>query len=138
MSQTDPLACAWYSEIGSRLDLTVNGSLLDGVFHSVDGPRGDFRVIGSVDPDSSQPDRALAFSVCWIDCDGSNEFRSVSSYTGQYHRTMDGDEFINTIFLLVDETGKQFASTFVGYDNFRKSPPSEEVVRMRRAQSRRR
>ena len=132
MPGTDPLSRVWYSKVGSKLELVVRGSKLEGYFHSTEGPAGKFEVFGSVDPDASLPDRALSFSVCWIRSDSSNKYRSVSSYTGQYHRFDDGEEVINTVFLLVDETGKQFASTFVGYDNFDTTEPSPEQIKKAR------
>jgi hypothetical protein len=112
----DPLNGTWYSGAGSRLELRVEESGLRGTFYRAED--GSARpLVGSVDPDASQPHRALGFSICWIADDESSPYRSVTSYTGQFHA--DRNE-IATIFLLVDETSsqKQYASTFVGYDNF--------------------
>ncbi len=135
MSGHDPLSGVWYTGVGSKLELKVNGSKLEGYFHSTEGPGGKYDVVGSVDPDPTLPNRALSFSVSWISLDTPNEYRSVTSYTGQYHRhDSDGDEVINTIFLLADETTakKQYASTFVGYDNFVRTRPSAEQIEKER------
>jgi len=131
MSGHDPLSGVWYSGVGSKLELRVNGSRLEGFFHSTEGPGGKYELVGSVDPDANLPNRALSFSVSWIASDTPNEHRSVTSYTGQYHRyDQDGDEVINTVFLLADETSpkKQYSSTFVGYDNFERTRASEEQI----------
>lgn len=135
MNGQDPLSGVWYSGVGSKLELKVNGSRLEGFFHSTEASGGKYELVGSVDPDPNLPNRALSFSVCWIESDTPNEYRSVSSYTGQYHRyDSDDDEVINTIFLLADETGpkKQFASTFVGYDNFGRTQPSPDQIKKAR------
>src|ERR1700722_16997635 len=101
MRGSDPLSGVWFSEVGSKLELRVTGSEIRGFFHSTEGPSGKFKLHGSVDSDPSLPNRALSFSVSWINEDTPNEYRSVSSYTGQYHRA-GGDDVINTIFLLAD------------------------------------
>jgi Avidin family len=131
MSANDPLSGIWYSGVGSKLELEVKGSELRGFFHSTEAPGGKFPVVGSVDPDPRLPNRALSFSVSWITPDTAKGYRSVTSYTGQYHRWDDEDETINTIFLMADETrpNKQYASTFVGYDNFGRNEPSLEDVK---------
>jgi hypothetical protein len=131
MNKRDPLSGVWYSGVGSQLKLEVSGSKLKGFFHSTEGPKGKYALVGSVDPDPSLPNRALSFSVSWIRADTDNDQRSVTSYTGQYHRyESDDEEAINTIFLLADETSprKQFASTFVGYDNFARERPSAKEI----------
>lgn len=128
----DPLAGTWYSTAGSKLELKIQGSELMGSFTSTENPGPAFDVRGSVDPDPNIPDRALSFSVCWIDEKTKSKYRSVSSYTGQYHHT-DSEDIIETIFLLVDETSinKQFVSTFVGYDNFYRDQPDQGKVKKR-------
>jgi hypothetical protein len=129
MGAPDPISGLWYSGVGSKLEITVTNSELRGYFHSTEGPNGKFPLVGSVDPDSSLPNRALSFSVSWITADTPNEYRSVTSYTGQYHRS-GGDEVIKTIFLLADETAptKQYASIFVGYDNFARTEPTKDQI----------
>jgi Avidin family len=131
MKGQDPLAGVWYSGVGSKLELKVNGSRLEGFFQSTEAPGGKYPLVGSVDPDASQPNRALAFSVSWIDADRPNKFRRVSSYTGQYHQNSNREDVINTIFLLSDETRprQQYVSTYVGYDNFERIRPSAEQIK---------
>ncbi|HXO00238.1 MAG TPA: avidin/streptavidin family protein [Candidatus Acidoferrales bacterium] len=127
MSGNDPLDGVWYSGVGSKLELSVKGSELSGYFHSKEGPGGKYRLIGSIDPDPDRDNRALSFSVSWITPDTPKDRRSVTSYTGQYHRS---HEVIRTIFLLADETSptKQYVSTFVGYDNFSRMEPAADLA----------
>jgi hypothetical protein len=135
MSKKDPLAGVWYSGVGSKLELEVDGSRLTGSFDSAEAPGGRFPVYGSVDLDSTLPNRALAFTVSWIQEGTKLEYRSVTSYTGQYHSLPDGEEVIRTTFLLAEETrpGKEYASTYVGYDNFKRTAPSSNEVKTARA-----
>ena len=116
----------WYSKIGSTLNLIVTGSELTGWFSRASNPSDTYVLHGSVDPDQSLSNRALSFSVSWIKEGTSSEYRSVTSYTGQYHRLPDSREVINTIFLLQDESTpqRQYASTMVHYDNFSRDEPT--------------
>jgi hypothetical protein len=131
MNGKDPIYGTWYSGVGSKLELEVNGSELRGFFHSTEGPDGKYPLVGSIDPDPSLPNRALSFSVSWITPKTPRERRSVTSYTGQFHRS---HEIIKTIFLLADETSpsKQYVSTFVGYDNFVRVQPAAAQVETER------
>ena len=117
----------WYSGAGSKLELHENGSELTGTFDSTENPGGgSFEVHGSIDPDGTRPNRALAFSVAWIDGSTPSEDRSVTSYTGQYHHSdLDGGDVIQVVFLLANETPpkKAYASVFVGSDVFRRIGP---------------
>jgi Avidin family len=132
---SDPISGDWYSGVGSKLELVVTGSEIHGLFHSTEGPVGKFPVVGSVDPDPTLANRALSFSISWITPETPKEYRSVTSYTGQYHQSdASGDEVIRTIFLLADETSpaKQYASIFIGYDNFSKTRPSASQIEKER------
>lgn len=134
MRQKDPLSGVWYSGVGSKLEIKVSGSRLAGYFHSTEAPGGKFPINGSVDPDPDLPNRALAFTVSWIQVGAKPKYRSVTSYTGQYHRLRDGEEVIRATFLLAEETppGKQYASTYVGYDNFERTVPTSAAVKKAR------
>src|SRR4029079_8090568 len=120
----------WYSPVGSRLELEEKGSELTGSFDSTENPGGGaFAVHGSIDPDHTPANRALSFSVAWIDGSTPPEFRSVTSYTGQYHDD-DDVETIDVVFLLANETtpAKAYASVFVGSDIFpRKRATDDEM-----------
>lgn len=121
----------WYSPVGSLLELEEHGAELKGKFNSTENQGGGaFDVHGSIDPDGSLPNRALSFSVAWIKGSAPVEYRSVTSYTGQYHNE-DGEEVIDVVFLLVNETtpAKSYASVFVASDVFTRNPPSDEEVK---------
>jgi hypothetical protein len=129
----------WYSPVGSMLVLEEHGAELTGKFDSTENPGGGaFDVHGSVDPDVNQPDRALSFSVAWMKGSAPLQYRSVTSYTGQYHKG-DGEEVIDVVFLLVNETtpAQSFSSVSVASDVFTRNPPSDEEVK-RAATKRRR
>jgi hypothetical protein len=117
----------WYSAVGSRLELKEKGSELHGTFDSTESSTGKpFPLHGSVDPDTSLKNRALSFSVAWIDksTPPTSKNRSVTSYTGQYHNDK-GVETIQVVFLLANETtpAKAYASVFVGSDIFTRTKP---------------
>src|SRR5580693_10795158 len=95
-NKADPLTGAWYSGVGSRLELHVHGARLTGYLASTEDGGERFPLHGSVDPDPHQSDRTLSFSIAWITPDAPDAFRSVTSYTGQYHADA---EAIETIFL---------------------------------------
>ncbi|MGE5342674.1 MAG: avidin/streptavidin family protein [Candidatus Omnitrophota bacterium] len=129
---SDPLDGIWYSSVGSVLKLEINGKTIGGVFSSKQNPDGGYySVNGSIDPDTTLANRALSFSVAWFNEKNPNPgYRSVTSYTGQYHQTAHG-ECINTTFLMVDETSpaNEYASTYIGFDNFCKKEYTEEEIR---------
>ena len=131
-----PLSGTWYSAVGSRLELSENGDELNGYFESVENPGGGkFKLRGSVDPNVKLQNRALSFSVAWMADAVPDEFRSVTSYTGQYHRLPDGREVIKTIFLMADETtpARQYSSVSVGHDTFTREKPSVDEIAMETA-----
>jgi hypothetical protein len=117
----------WYSAVGSRLQLKEKGSELYGTFDSTESATGkSFSLHGSVDPNTSLKNRALSFSVSWIDksTPPKSKHRSVTSYTGQYHNDK-GVETIQVVFLLVNGTApaNAYASVFVGSDIFTRTKP---------------
>ncbi|AXT60366.1 hypothetical protein D1816_08380 [Aquimarina sp. AD10] len=111
-----PIYGHWESEAGSKLFLASQGSILHGSFTREGGrPR---RLLGTIDNHQPIKDKglALSFSVYWPS-NNDPEYRSVTSYTGQFHPT---ENKITTIFLLANETipSKDYASVFVGNDVF--------------------
>jgi hypothetical protein len=127
-----PINGIWYSSIGSELKLEEHGSELKGSFDSVQQPGKAFELHGSVYPNEERPNRSLSFSVAWPEDPASAKYRSVSSYTGQYHHVDGVGEFIDVVFLLVDETmpSRSFASVFVGHDRFMREKPGPARIDM--------
>lgn len=114
----DNLSGTWYSGVGSTLELQVSGGTLTGFFESTEtNPSKKYPLTGLVDPDTARHNRVLAFVVSWIDNISSSKYRSISSYTGQFHSK---DNEINVTLLITDETSihKQYRSTLVAHDTF--------------------
>lgn len=125
MSQTNPLNGIWYSSVGSKLELEVNGTVLKGQFYSTQDPVL-VPVFGSVASVQPNPDfLPVAFSASWPA--GDDYGPSVTSYTGQY-TNKNGHEQIEVIFLLADqvESTVLWKSTSIASDVFtRKNPRTD-------------
>jgi len=124
MSGSNPLNGTWYSKVGSKLDLEVNGSELKGKFDSTQDPSGYVPVFGSVasvDPNYSNF-LPVAFSAAWPA--GKDYGPSVTSYTGQYTNE-NGQEQIEVIFLLANqvESTVLWKSTSIASDIFKRTHP---------------
>ncbi len=123
MSQANPLNGIWYSSVGSKLVLEVDGTVLVGKFDSTQDPNGFVRVFGSVASAQSNPDfLPVAFSASWPG--GDDYGPSVTSYTGQY-TNKDGYEQIEVIFLLANQVKSTvlWKSTGIASDVFRREDP---------------
>jgi hypothetical protein len=122
----------WYGKSGSKLNLEVYGSEIKGTYETPRCKGGTCKIHGSIDPDSKQSNRALSFSVSWFDEKGNpigGNYRSVTSYTGQYHK-FDNTEIIEVTFLLVNETSytKEYASTFVHHDTLTRNKINNNLI----------
>ena len=123
MSGSNPLNDTWYSAVGSKLDLEVNGSELKGKFHSTQDPSASVPVVGSVAGADANPNFIpVAFSAAWPA--GDDYGPSVTSYTGQYSNE-DGQEQIEVIFLLVNQVASTvlWKSTSIASDVFTRTQP---------------
>jgi hypothetical protein len=124
MSGSNPLNGTWYSSVGSKLDLEVNGSELKGKFHSTQDPSGSVPVLGAV-ATSVDPNPAflpVAFSAAWPA--GKDYGPSVTSYTGQYTNENDQEQ-IEVIFLLANqvESTVLWKSTSIASEIFKRTHP---------------
>ena len=122
MSGSNPLNGTWYSSVGSKLELEVNGSELKGNFESTQDP-GSAPVFGSVANVDPNPNfLPVAFSAAWPA--GNDYGPSVTSYTGQYTNE-NGQEQIQVIFLLADqvESTVLWKSTSIASDVFKRTYP---------------
>lgn len=96
-----PLNGTWYSAVGSKLILEVNGTEITGKFDSTQDPGAFVPVTGVVaDVTAGSDFIPIAFTASWPGGDGYSP--SVTSYTGQYTEE-NGVEKIETIFLLADQ-----------------------------------
>ena len=120
MSQASPLNGTWYSSVGSRLELRVEGNALKGHFHSTQAT-GRAPVFGSVVDDPGSQFLPVAFSASWPA--GEDYGPSVTSYTGQYSNK-NGHEQIEIIFLLADQVASTvlWKSTSIAWDVFTRQP----------------
>jgi hypothetical protein len=121
------LAGIWYSERGSRLEISVNDAgRIEGSYTRPHGKSaGDFRLVGMVDPAQSDGNRCLAFVVLWNNQQLNQH--SISAWCGQYH-SASGDEFLDMTWLLTEEVapGDDWKSTRIGKDIFHRQAPSTE------------
>ena len=123
MSGSNPLNGTWYSSVGSKLDLEINGSELKGKFYSTQDPDSYTTVFGSVASVDPSPNfLPVAFSAAWPA--GKDYGPSVTSYTGQYTNE-NGQEQIQVIFLLANqmESTVLWKSTSIASDVFKRTHP---------------
>ena len=124
MNGSNPLNGTWYSSVGSKLELEVNGSELKGKFDSTQDPSGYVPVVGSVASagPNSRNFLPVAFSAAWPA--GNDYGPSVTSYTGQYTNE-NGEERIEVIFLVANqvESTVLWKSTSIASDLFKRTQP---------------
>ena len=123
MSGSNPLDGTWYSSVGSKLELEVNGTVLKGRFESTQDPSGHLPVFGSVASVDPNPNfLPVAFSASWPASEGYGP--SVTSYTGQY-TNKDDHEQIEVIFLLANQVESivLWKSTCIASDVFTRKHP---------------
>lgn len=126
MSQTNSLNGIWYSSVGSKLELIVDGTVLTGKFDSTQDPTGFVPVFGSVASVQPNPDfLPVAFSASWPA--GDDYGPSVTSYTGQYTNE-NGHEQIEVIFLLANQEKSTvlWKSTSIASDVFTREDPTAD------------
>jgi len=123
MNDKNPLNGTWYSSVGSKLVLEVNGTVVTGKFDSTEDPSAYVHVFGSaasVDPNPNF--LPVAFTASWPA--GKDYGPSVTSYTGQY-TNMNGNEQIEVVFLLADQVESRvlWKSTRIASDVFTRKAP---------------
>ncbi len=104
----------WYNELGSRMEITVNGTQISGTYYSGVGDSTGTPLIGSFDS-SVENDYAIGFVVVW-----PSTPPSVTAWSGQAKVDIDFGEHIYTTWLLTSETttANLWQSTLVGQDRF--------------------
>jgi hypothetical protein len=121
------VAGTWFSERGSRLELTVSstGQMQGTYLRPLEKSPGSFRVVGMVDPANFEGNRCLAFVVMWNN-DRVNQ-HSISTWCGQY-RPHGNVEVLDMTWLLTEEAPAEedWTTTRVGKDTFHREPPSTE------------
>lgn len=119
------LAGTWYNELGSKIELVVrNDGTIEGVYEVVPGGVVNiYKAVGAADMSAFEGNRSFGFVVSW-----NNNYQnqhSITAWSGQYRR-IDGEEVLTATWLLTRETRPQdgWASTLVGSDVFKRTPPS--------------
>ncbi len=128
------LGGTWYSEHGSRLDLTIqrNGTIEGTYQPALGGAPGRFRLVGMVDSAAHNGSLSFGFVVSW-----NNEHinqHSTSVWSGQLQE-IDGEEVLVATWLLTRETSPcdDWAATMVGSDMFYRTPVEAAATRPRGA-----
>lgn len=117
----------WYNELGSVMELAVNGKMITGIYHTAVGnAAGDYDLIGQVDTDNDQS-QAIGFVVIWNNSYGSSD--SVTAWSGQA-QIINGNDTIVTTWLLTSETDvdDDWHSTIINKDIFLRTAVSKEKV----------
>ena len=126
------IAGTWYNELGSVMNLEVNGSVLTGTYQTAVGDaEGIYNLTGGVDTSPLAGKQAVGFVVAWVNQYGSSN--SATAWSGQY-QTMEGIEEIQTQWLLTQETSPEddWLSTLVNHDVFTRTAPTPEQVARRK------
>lgn len=114
----------WYNELGSAMELTVDGSSVFGTYHTAVGEaKGSYPLTGMIDTQSMEQNQAVGFVVAWKNESGSSH--SVTVWSGQF-QSVEGQEVLTTTWLLTRETEPEqdWKSTLIGHDLFTREPPS--------------
>ena len=114
----------WYNELGSSMELQVNGNVVSGMYHTgVGEAQGSYPVKGLTDTHPLGQNQAVGFVVIWENKGGSSH--SVTTWSGQL-QMIDGQEVLTATWLLTHETDPEldWQSTLVGKDTFTRSQPS--------------
>jgi hypothetical protein len=122
------IAGTWYNELGSVMNLNVNGSVLSGSYQTAVGnAQGIYALTGGLDSLPFSGEQAAGFVVAWINQYGTSN--SVTTWSGQY-QVISGVEQIHTLWLLTGETYPQdnWASTLIHNDLFMRTQPSKEQI----------
>ncbi len=128
-------AGTWYNELGSKMELQVNGSSLTGTYQTAVGDAtGIYLLVGSLDPAPSPGGQAIAWVVVWNNEYGNSH--SITAWSGQY-QVIQGEEEIVSLWLLTSEQmpNHDWKSTLVNQDVFTRTAPSQQSIE--RAASRR-
>jgi hypothetical protein len=123
----------WYNELGSMMQLQVNGASITGAYQTAVGSAsGTYQLVGSIDTEPSPNGQAIAWVVVWNNAYGNSH--SITAWSGQY-QIIDGEEEITTLWLLTSEQPSEldWKATNINQDVFKRTPPTEsEVLKARK------
>jgi hypothetical protein len=118
------LAGTWFNELGSQMDLKVDGVSVTGTYVSAVGKaKGPYAIVGRTEasPDGSQ---SVGFSVVWENKETGN-LGCCTAWSGQLQMPDGGAEQIVTTWILTGDTlaADDWNSTKIGQDTFRRDKP---------------
>lgn len=120
-SIADRLNGEWVNELGSRMELVVEGSRLTGWYEtavSIGQTRGHYPLIGYVNTSSITGTPVLSFIVGW-----DNETTNLCSTTA-WVGYLEEEGILHTTWLLVHEAiDNRWANLRVGHNHFRRVRP---------------
>lgn len=125
----------WYNELGSEMNLQVEGSFVSGTYQTAVGDaQGIYTLAGTTDTEPYGQSQAVGFTVAWVNKSGNSH--SVTAWSGQL-QMIDGREILTATWLITQETEPEYdwASTLVGMDVFTRSKPSKAESEKRAKQA---
>jgi len=120
----------WYNELGSKMQLAVNGGSITGTYVTAVGDAsGTYPLVGRTET-GAVSSQSVAFVVCWQNSSGNSS--SCTAWSGQLQPDASGDDSIATTWLLTADTelSDDWKSTFVGQDVFHRTPPASPVTKV--------
>ncbi len=126
----------WYNELGSEMNLQVDGMQVTGTYQTAVGnAQGIYQLYGLTDSDPAIPtNQAVGFVVVWENEYGSSY--SVTAWSGQW-QMIGSEESITTMWLLTSESdpSQDWKSTIVGKDVFTRNQPPQHQIEKNARQS---
>jgi hypothetical protein len=118
----------WYNELGSKMQLAVNGAAITGTYVTAVGDAsGTYPLVGRTET-GAPGSQSIAFVVCWQNDAGNSG--SCTAWSGQLQPDADGNDSIATTWLLTADTdvSDDWQSTSVGQDIFHRDAPAKSVT----------
>jgi hypothetical protein len=118
----------WYNELGSKMQLVVNGASITGTYVTAVGDAsGTYQLVGRTET-GAEGSQSIALVVCWQNESGTSS--SCTAWSGQLQADANGKDSIATSWLLTADTevGDDWKSTFVGQDIFHRDPPAKQAT----------
>jgi hypothetical protein len=123
------VAGSWYNDLGSQMDIVVNGAQINGTYWTAVGDAsGRYELIGFIDTTVPSPGgQAIGWTVVWNNARGTSN--SVTTWSGQF-QSDGGIEEIVAFWLLTSEqlSANDWGATQIGKNTFRRTQPVASIV----------
>lgn len=130
------IAGTWFNELGSQMDIVVNGKTITGTYWTAVGDAsGSYDLIGFIDTTLPSPGgQAVGWTVVWTNGIGTSN--SVTTWCGQF-QTAGGQEEIVAFWLLTSEqlAANDWGATQIGKNRFVRAQPTPVEIDQARRQS---